>query len=218
MDIKESTDSGENVKRFSPYRIVEHLALIILFVILAVTGLSQKFNSVGAAQSIIVLIGGIDNVRLFHHVSGVIFAILTAQHVFVNFYGIIFRQWEPSMLVAVKDTHEALQNVKYYLGLADQPAMCGRYNYKEKFVYWLILSGGVQMIVTGFFLRFPVAATRYFPGQFIPASKVVHSNEGMLIFLLVAIWHIYDSVLSPNVFPLNKSIFTGYDKRKPARQ
>jgi hypothetical protein len=32
----------------------------------------------------------------------------------------------------------------------------------------------------------------------------------MLIFLLIGIWHIYDSMFSPEVFPLNKSIFTGY--------
>lgn len=34
------------------------------------------------------------------------------------------------------------------------------------------------------------------------------------MFLLIATWHIYDSILSPDVFPLNKSIFTGYMSKK----
>ena len=104
---------------------------------------------------------------------------------------------------------DALQNVRYYLGLDDHPAQCGRYTYKEKCIYWLVLIGGIQMIISGLVLWFPVIATQYLPGMFIPISKMVHTSEAMMIFLLVVTWHIYDSVLSPDVFPLNKSIFTG---------
>jgi cytochrome b subunit of formate dehydrogenase len=92
--------------------------------------------------------------------------------------------------------------------------MCGRYTYKEKFVYWLILLGGIQMIFTGFVLWFPVGVTAHVSGQIIPISKIIHTNEAMLIFLLIVVWHIYDSVFDPDVFPLNKSIFTGYIEKK----
>ena len=74
------------------------------------------------------------------------------------------------------------------------------------------------MIISGFILWFPVTATQYLPGMFIPVSKMVHTSEAMLIFLLVVTWHIYDSVLSPDVFPLNKSIFTGNIHRKQMKQ
>ena len=218
MAFREPSDNGEYVRRFSTYRIVEHLVLIVLFVVLAVTGLSQKFHSFGAAQSIILALGGIDNARLVHHVAGMLFTVLTVQHILVNFVGIVFRQWEPSMLITFKDAHDALHNVRYYLGIVDQPAMCGRYNYKGKFIYWLVLIGGIQMIITGLLLWFHVTATKYLPGQFIPASKVVHTNEAMLIFLLIAIWHIYDSIFSPDAFPLYKSIFTGYIKKRRMKQ
>lgn len=70
------------------------------------------------------------------------------------------------------------------------------------------------MIVTGFVLWFPVFVTKFLPGIFIPLSKTVHTSEAMLIFILVITWHIYDSVLSPDVFPFNGSIFTGYAKKK----
>jgi cytochrome b subunit of formate dehydrogenase len=104
------------------------------------------------------------------------------------------------------------------MGVVDSPARCGRYIYKEKFIYWLILLGGIQMIVTGIVLWFPVAMTKYTPGQIIPVSKIIHTNEAMLIFLVIVVWHIYDSVLNPEVFPINESIFTGYIKKSRMQQ
>lgn len=210
MKHNSRTNKEEKLRRFSIYRIIEHLALMALFLVLAITGLPQKFYHFNVAQSIIVLFGGIDNLRLIHHFSGVLFTGLATQHVLVNFAGIMFIGWEPSMLVTLKDVHDTIQNVRFYLGLEAEPAKCDHYTYKEKCIYWLVLIGGMQMIVTGMILWFPVAATQYLPGIFVPLSKMVHTSEAMLIFLLIVTWHVYDSVLSPDVFPLNKSIFTGY--------
>jgi formate dehydrogenase gamma subunit len=218
MVYRDSSDNKEYIRRFSTYRIVEHLALVTVFVVLALTGLSQKFYFLGVSQSIIIALGGIDNVRFLHHVAGVLFMVLTVEHIVVNVAGTVLLQRDPSMLITFKDVQDALHNVRYYLGLVNEQAICGKYNYKEKFIYWLILLGGIQQIITGFILWFPVAATKYLPGQFIPASKAVHTNEAMLIFLLVAIWHIYDSMFSPDVFPLNKSIFTGYSEKRRIEQ
>ncbi len=208
----------ENMRRFSVYRIIEHLALIVLFIVLAATGLSQKFYTLGISQSIILALGGIDSTRIIHHFSAVLFTALAFQHILVDFIGIIFEHWDTSMLISVKDAQDAVHNVRYYLGMADQPVRDGRYSYKEKFIYWLVLLGGIQQILTGFILWFPVATTKYLPGQFIPAAKAVHTNDAMLIFLLIGIWHIYDSMFSPEVFPLNKSIFTGYAEKRQMEQ
>jgi len=210
MMSPDTSDNRANIRRFSAYRIIEHLTLIALFVVLAATGLSQRFYTLGISQSIILALGGIDSTRVLHHLAAVLFTVFTFQHILVNCIGIIFEQWDTSMLITFKDAQDAVHNVRYYLGMADQPMRGGRYSYKEKFIYWLILLGGIQQILTGFILWFPVATTKYLPGQFIPAAKAVHTNDAMLIFLLIGIWHIYDSMFSPEVFPLNKSIFTGY--------
>jgi formate dehydrogenase gamma subunit len=214
MATKDMRDSKEKIKRFSAYRISEHLALIVLFAVLAITGLPQKFHSLSVSQSVIIAIGGIDNMRLLHHYAGLLFSLLSLQHILVNIAGIVFLRWIPSMLITFKDAVDAQHNVRYYVGMIDHPAMCGRFTYKQKCIYWIILLGGIQMIVTGFILWFPVVATKYLPGQFIPVSKVIHSNEAMLIFILMATWHIYDSIFSPDVFPFDKSIFTGHIEKK----
>jgi hypothetical protein len=46
-------------------------------------------------------------------------------------------------------------------------------------------------------------------GEIIPAAKVLHSNEALVVFLIISVWHIYNAIFSPEVFPLNMSIFTG---------
>src|SRR3990172_4336499 len=150
MVYRELPGNEEYIRRFSVYRIIEHLVLIVLFVVMAATGLSQKFYTLGISQSVIFALGGIDSTRVIHHLSAVLFTVLTIQHVLVNCIGIIFEQWDTSMLISIKDAQDAVHNVRYYLGMADRPVRGGKYSYKEKFIYWLILLGGIQQIVTGF--------------------------------------------------------------------
>jgi len=213
MDIS-TNRKNPLVRRFSAWRILEHWVLIITFMVLACTGLAQKFNTLEISRWLIDFLGGIASSRFIHHSAGIVLILLLLQHIMVNSAGILLGKWPPSMLISIKDFQDALRNVKYYLGIEDTPAQCDRYDYKEKFVYWLVLIGGLQMALTGLILWFPIQVTQYLPGQFIPAAKVMHSNEAMLIFLLVAIWHIYDSMFSPEVFPIDTSIFTGYIERK----
>ncbi len=214
VSVNEESGGKERFRKFGTGRIIEHLALIALFMTLAITGLPQKFYLLSVSQFVIASLGGIDSVRSIHHIAAVIFTVLVVQHILTAFIGVVFLGWEPSMLITVKDFQDTLQNIKYCLGMVGRPVMSGRYNYKEKFIYWLILLGGVHMIITGFVLWFPVIATKYLPGQFIPVSKVIHTNDAMLIFLLMGIWHMYDSIFNPEVFPLDKSIFTGFKKQE----
>ncbi len=210
----EKQGDEELIRRFGSYRIIEHSILIILFMSLLLTGLPQKFYFLKISHSILILLGGIDNARVIHHTAAVLLTMLALQHIIINFVGTIFFQWKPSMLITLKDFHDAVHNVRYYLGIVEQPAMCGRYTYKEKCIYWLVLTGAVQMIMTGFILWFPITVTKYVHGQVIPIAKTIHSSEAMLLFILIVTWHIYDSILNPDVFPLNKSIFTGYMPKK----
>jgi formate dehydrogenase subunit gamma len=203
---------GEYIKRFSLFRIIEHQAGIITFTILVVTGLSQKFHDSSLAEWVIMNLGGIDKTRLIHRFTGLVFAALTIVHVLAACYGVMFRKWVPSMVINLKDFTDAIDNLKYYFGITDMPARCGRYDYKQKFEYWGVVVGGLLMIATGLTLWFPTKVFKLIPilpGQIIPAAKAAHTNEAMLAFLVIVIWHIYNSVFSPEIFPLDTSIFTG---------
>ncbi len=66
------------------------------------------------------------------------------------------------------------------------------------------------MASSGLVLWFPMTFTRFLPGEVVPLAKALHSNEALLLFIIIAIWHVYNAIFSPDVFPLDTSIFTGY--------
>ncbi|MGE5892946.1 MAG: formate dehydrogenase subunit gamma [bacterium] len=212
--MAEETTQGKRIRRFSTGRIVEHLAHMLLFTILVATGLSQKFYALDVSQWFILRMGGIDTVRFLHHISGFAFTATTVLHIGTGIVGLAVRRWAPSMVITRKDFTDAIHNIRYYLGMHNQPAPCGRFTYKQKFEYWSVLLGALLMIVSGFVLLFPILTARLFPGEIVPASKVLHSNEALLVLLIIAVWHIYNSIFSPDVFPLDTSIFTGSISRE----
>ncbi len=202
------------IRRFSTYRILEHWGIILSTMVLFATGLSQRFWHLETSQWFILKLGGIDNVRLIHRYAGLLFALELLANVLVGIGGVVRGKWQPSMFITRKDYEDAVHNIRYYFGFENQLAKCDRYDYMEKFEYWTILVGGILMIVTGVILWTPTFVTRILPGEIIPAAKALHSNEAMLIFLLNAVWHIYNSIFSPEAFPLDTSIFTGYISRE----
>lgn len=205
---------GNRIRRFSISRIIEHYLVMTIFTTLVVTGLTQKFYSLDISQWLIFYLGGIDNVRLIHRYTGVVFLTTTILHILIAIIGVASKKWQPSMIVNKNDFTDAIQNIRYYIGIENYPARCDRYDYKQKFIYWVVIISGLLMIITGLTLWFPALLTRSLPGEIIPTAKALHTNQAFLIFLIVAIWHIYDSIFSPDVFPLDTSIFTGYTSRE----
>lgn len=215
-----TTDAGapggadESLRRFAPYRLVEHWLNAAAFIILAATGLSQRFHDYGASQWIIMHLGGIDATRIIHRTTGVLFTVLTLQHIAVASFGVLFRRWQPSMIIQKKDFTDAVDNLRYYFGIAEHPARCDRFDYKQKFEYWGVVIGGVLMIATGLALWFPTTVTQFLPGVMIPVSKALHTNEALLAFLVIITWHIYNAIFSPEVFPIDTVMFTGKISKK----
>ncbi|HEX8948894.1 MAG TPA: cytochrome b/b6 domain-containing protein [Dissulfurispiraceae bacterium] len=204
----------EEIRRFGKYRIAEHYLVMVTFAILAATGLAQKFHEFELSHWIVMSLGGIDVARLIHRYTGLTFALLTLQHIAVASTGMLYRRWPASIVINANDFTDAIDNIKYYFGVTNRPALCDRYDYKQKFEYWGVVIGGVLMIFTGVILWFPTLVARYLPGELIPAAKAAHTNEALLAFLVIIIWHIYNSIFSPEVFPLDTSIFTGGISRK----
>lgn len=201
--------SDSYITRFSLYRIIEHWTHAVIFVSLVVTGFSQKFYYLDISQWFVICLGGIDTVRLVHRAAGALLGIAIGQHLVVNVFGVLLKKWDPSMMVARGDFADAVTDIKYYLGILDSPARHGRYDYRQKFEYWGMLTGSMLMCVTGLALWFPVQVTRLLPGELIPAAKVLHTNGALILMLLIAVWHIYNVIFSPEVFPLDTVMFTG---------
>ena len=200
--------------RFSLKQRIEHILTMVTFVGLCVTGLPQKFYASGWAQGMVGAFGGIDATRWIHRFFGVTLAISVVVHMAFAFGAVASRKVRFSIAITQQDFKDAITQLRYYLGLTEEHPRYDRYDYKQKWEYWSLMVGNVIMILSGFILFYPTTAARLMPGQFIPAAKVAHSNEGLLAFLVITVWHIFNAHLHPDVFPFDTSIFTGKISRE----
>ena len=196
-------------QRFSMWQRVQHGIVIVVFALLCITGLPQKFFDSGWAVWIVDALGGIDRTRWLHRAAGVIFTVLLFAHVIVQLVQMLRGRASLAMIMRRHDFRDAIQTLRYYVGLSDKPARFDRFDYKQKFEYWGLVLGSLVVISTGIVLMYPVVVTQWLPGVVIPVSMVAHSNEGLLAFLTIITWHIYSAVLAPEVFPLDTTMFTG---------
>jgi formate dehydrogenase subunit gamma len=210
-------DAAEYVVRFSFWSRFQHAAVILLFGVLLVTGMPQKWPYVDASRWVIDHLGGIFATRWIHRVAGICFTGLVAAHLSVAITGVLSRRMKPSMLLRRKDFKDAIDNLKYYAGFAEIPPKFGRFDYRQKFEYWGLVFGSLIMVATGFILYFPIAISRILPAELIPAAKVMHSYEALFAFLIVLIWHMAGAHLSPEAFPIDTSIFTGKIRKDKLR-
>ncbi|HEX4826162.1 MAG TPA: cytochrome b/b6 domain-containing protein [Candidatus Polarisedimenticolaceae bacterium] len=199
----------ETFLRFSLRQRLEHLSVMILFLVLAVTGFPQKFAGAAWAQTTIRLMGGVEIARFVHRLAGILFAVLTAVHLGTAIALVLSGKSRPSMVPGRKDFADAIKTLRYYLGLSDAEARFDRFDYRQKFEYWGLVMGGLLMVGTGLVLYMPLQVTSFLPGVVIPVAKVAHSNEGLMAFLVVITWHIYNAHLNPDVFPFDLTIFNG---------
>ena len=202
------------IVRFNLQQRIEHFITMVVFAVLCLTGLPQKFYMTGWAHTIVDVLGGVDTTRWIHRIAGITLAISTIVHFTNGILIMLGRKTYFSMVPTKKDFEDVVHQLKYYLGMTDQHPQYDRFTYKEKFEYWGLVIGNVIMVTTGFVLFFPVQAANLIPGQIIPAAKVAHSNEGLMAFFVITIWHIFNAHLNPDVFPFDASIFTGKVSRE----
>ena len=73
--------------RFSLSQRVQHILLIVSFTLLCLTGLPQRYCDADWARGLIFVMGGLDTVRLVHHLAGIML-------LFQGLYHIIESVWE----------------------------------------------------------------------------------------------------------------------------
>jgi formate dehydrogenase subunit gamma len=200
--------------RFSPLQRIEHLLVMIFFIMLVITGLPQEFFEAPWSAWIITRLGGIDMTRFIHRMFGILFAALVVWHLGRVTLYVLLRKLKPSIVPTFKDFNDAVGMLKFYMGLSEEHPKFGRYDFRQKFEYWGLVLGGIFMIVSGFVLYFPIFFTKFLPGVIIPVAETVHGYEALLAFLVIIIWHMYGAHFNPDVFPFDPSIFTGKISRE----
>lgn len=212
-----TSDGHEYVVRFSYWARFQHAAVILLFGLLLVTGLPQKWPSYDASRWLIDHMNGLFVTRWLHRAGGVAFAGLLVAHLAVAIISIMRGRMKPNMMLGRKDFTDAIDNLRYYAGYLDTPPKFARYDYRQKFEYWGLVFGGFIMVATGFILYFPIVVSRVLPAELIPAAKLMHSYEALFAMLIVLVWHMTGAHLSPESFPMDTTIFTGKIRKDKLR-
>jgi formate dehydrogenase subunit gamma len=207
----------DSVVRFNGIQRAEHAATMTLFAVLAVTGLPQKFFDQRWAQSLMGYLGGVDTARWLHRAAGIGFGLVVVVHLLRVAVSAVSGRMTLTLVPTRQDFRDAVQTLRYYLGLSDVQPKFDRFDYRQKFEYWGLVLGAVIVVGTGLVLLYPTVATMVLPGQFVPAAQVAHSYEGLMAFLVIIVWHIYNAHLNPDVFPFDTSIFTGRISRERMR-
>jgi formate dehydrogenase gamma subunit len=206
------------VVRFTRRQRIEHLLVMLLFVALAVTGFPQKYFETGWARPVVEGLGGIERARWIHRAAGLAFAALAAFHLLSVVFLAATRRAPLLMVPTRRDFRDVLTTLRYNLRQSEERARFDRFDYREKFEYWGLIVGAVVMSATGLMLLVPIFLARFLSGELIPVAKMAHSNEGLLAFLVVVTWHVYNAHLAPSVFPFNRAIFTGRISRERLRE
>lgn len=200
-----STQKKDQYLRFTVSQRFEHWVMVISFAALAITGLPQKFAGDGWAETIIAWFGGIENVRVIHHVAAIVLLLASIYHGISLMYQVIVRRTRWTMYPQLQDAVDAINAVLYNLGMRKQEPRFDHFSFAEKFEYWALVWGTLVMALTGFMLWNPIIATRFLSGDIIPAAKAAHGAEAILAVLAVLVWHFYNV----HVRSFNRSMFTG---------
>jgi len=199
------------VVRFDAHQRVQHLLMMSSFIVLALTGLPQKFSDLGVSRWWVDSLGGLEMVRDIHHVAGFIMLADCVYHLGYLFYriGVQRRLGCLRMVPTFQDLRDGLQTVLYFLGLAPEKPKFDRFSYLEKFDYWAVFWGIAIIGGSGLALMFPVAVTHLLPGQAVRVALTLHGDEAILAVGWILVMHMFNVHLAPWVFPFNPAIFTG---------
>lgn len=195
--------------RFNWITRSEHALLMLSFTALVITGAPQRFFYTSWGEGMVLLMGGIETVRIAHRLFAFMMILESVFHVGNVAGGLLRNRRVPEMAPRFQDLKDMFAELLYYVGKRKAPAAFGRYDYAQKFEYWGLVWGTAVMIVTGLAMIFPAEFTRFFPGELVPAAKGIHGGEALLALLVILTWHLYGTHLKPNKFPFDATIFTG---------
>lgn len=215
--MKRQHSQGETYERFHVLHRLLHIAIIVNFTLLALTGFVLHFSGSGWARALVSLLGGAGAAGWLHRFCAVCLYTGILIHVSWLFYyrAVLKKRFSgpDSILPGKKDFQDMVQNFRYIFNKGTPP-LFDRYSYLQKVDYWAVMLGMQSMGITGLLMWFPEFFTRFLPGHFINIAGHFHFHEAVLAVMYIGLVHMSDTHLVPDIFPMEKTIFTGKIERQ----
>jgi cytochrome b subunit of formate dehydrogenase len=185
---------------------IQHWILIACFSLLVLSG----FALIAPFSAVADWVGFTEAVRrIVHRIAGVTLIGVGAYHLV---YAIATRDGRQMLLALVpekKDIGDLWSTLRYHFCLSTNETRFGRFNYGEKFEYWALVWGTAIMACTGLMAWFQLIVTKWLAGWWIDVALTIHLYEAVLATLAILVWHFYQVIFDPDVFPMNWSWWDG---------
>lgn len=209
VHIRRIRDNPNAHTRFTPWLRLQHALLVTTFILLAYTGFVHKFPDAIWSGPFRALPDGSHWRGLVHRVAGWTFTALFVVHLAALFGTSRGRAYLKHLAPQGHDLLDALQLLRFNLGLGGKPPPHRRFNYAEKAEYWALIWGSIIMILTGVMLIFSSAVLRLLPHVWLEVAQVVHYYEAILATLAIVVWHFYWVIFDPAEYPMNPAWLIG---------
>jgi len=227
------SDPKGDLPRYSVHIVIQHLLVLLTFLVLVSTGVPLLFSKLSWAHYMISLFGGADIARIIHRMAAFTMMFACAYHVVTIIFGTIRQMisgrfdYKRTMIPRIKDLLDVLHDIRYFLGLAPYRPKMEKFMYKQKLHYFAIIWGNCVLMIAGLALLYPDTMATIFPetlsklipqviekGVSFPAffqefARLMHADEAVMALIVVAFWHWSNVHFVPGRFPLQWAFLTG---------
>ena len=194
------------VTRMTASQRWQHLALLVSFIVLVITGFSLKYP-----DSWLSLLPGMgERVRgLVHRIAAVVMIGASVYHLAYAALTRDGRRLILDLFPEPKDATDVVAVLRHYLGLGGAKPEFKRFTYAEKAEYWALVWGVIVMASTGIMLWAKVTVGHLLPRWWLDIATAIHFYEALLATLAILVWHFYQVFLDPDIYPMNWSWWDG---------
>jgi cytochrome b subunit of formate dehydrogenase len=188
---------------------IQHVVLLVTFIILALTGFALKFPDTWWARPLVWIEGGYAVRAGLHRIAGVLLTLAAMYHLAYLCGTRRGRTQLRLMRPCRRDMIQAWDMVAFYLGRRSCRPPFHRFSYVEKLEYWAVVWGTAVMAGTGLIMWFQTAVLQRWPLVMIDLASTVHYYEAWLATLAILVWHFYAVIFRPDVYPMSLVWLTG---------
>jgi formate dehydrogenase gamma subunit len=209
LQTKRAQSKSRKVMRFDRSQIVQHMALTVSFILLAITGFALKYSDAWWVKGLSA-IGLHEQARRYTHRSmAVLLIACSVYHIVYLFLTRRGRKEFSSLLPSGNDVTDLGDTMKYHLGMEQRAPEYDRYDYSQKAEYWALIWGTLIMIATGFVLWFPAELSPILPTWAVSVAQTIHLYEAWLASLAIVVWHFFFVIFHPEEYPMSWTWLTG---------
>jgi formate dehydrogenase gamma subunit len=194
------------IVRLTRNQRLQHWLLLSSFMLLVFSGFALQYPNSWLAW----LLGSSESFRrILHRVAAVVMLVTGTYHILYLALSSEGRHWVKDMLPRLKDVKDVVQNFGYYLGLKTSKPQMSRFGYAEKAEYWAVVWGTLIMGLTGLMIWFKIDVFGFLPRWWIDIALAIHFYEAILATLAIIVWHFYQVIFDPDVYPINLAFLDG---------